>query len=392
MEGTEQKIRVMYRHVIAALWMCGVVLAGVPGEARQAGLQSANSAAQNVALLEAQVAQGAKVIELPPGRFVLNRQIKIPYAPVTLKGAGAEATVLVWGKEAGSSGIAVTPGAGQYGVMVRDLSLHTAEAGRGTALRVDMTAQTASGLIQNRTTPRLTLDNVHAHGATNPAQDGWHTGLELVNVLKLVVNNFSFVGKRLGPGVYASAAAVTSSGLGAPAEQMFTNISVVAADVGLAFDRVEGIFVAHSNLVDVGTGVRARTGLDAEPMLQVHNSHINTNRFGIFADGMAQMNLHHLLIYARNSARRDVVGIHAVNAVFSSISDNIFVDNSTRHALDGIVLEGDGNLISGNLFQSARRAIWIKGGKANRIGLQVFGKVDELVLDHGIGTVRAKGD
>ncbi|MEM8648485.1 MAG: right-handed parallel beta-helix repeat-containing protein, partial [Pseudomonadota bacterium] len=253
-----------------------------------------------------------------------------------------------------------------------------------------MSAQTVSGYIQNRTTARLTLDNVHAHGQTGPAEDGWNQGLKLVDVLKSVVNAFSFVGMRLGPSVYASSAALTSSGRGQPAEQMFTNISVVAADVGLAFDAVEGIYVAHSNLVDVGTGVRALTSLGVEPQLQVHNSHINTNRFGIFADGMAQMSLHHLLIYARNSARQDVVGISAVNTVFSNLSNNIFVDNSTRHALDGIVLEGDGNLITGNLFQSARRAIWIKSGQANRIGLQVYGNVVEPLLDQGVGTVRIR--
>ena len=383
----------MYRHISVILLTLLLCLAPGPAGAKepgQPGLQEANSAARNAAVLEAMVARGVRLIDLPPGRFALNRALKIPYAPITLKGAGPEATVLVWEQGAKTSGIVIAPQAGQYGVLVRDLSLHTGQAGRGTALTVDMSAQTAGGLIQNRTTPRLTLDNVHVHGQTNAATDGWDQGLKLVNVLKSVVNAFSFVGKRLGPGVYASSAAVTSSGRGAPVEQMFTNNSVVAADVGLAFDAVEGIFVAHSNLVDVGTGVRALTSLGVEPQLQVHNSHINTNRFGIYADGMAQMSLHHLLIYARNSARQDVVGIKAVNTVFSSLSNNIFVDNSARHALDGIVLEGDGNLISGNLFQSARRAIWIKRGKANRIGLQVYGNVTEPVVDEGAGTVRIR--
>ncbi|MEM8690188.1 MAG: hypothetical protein AAGF81_22885, partial [Pseudomonadota bacterium] len=274
----------MYRHITAVLLILSVWLAPAAALAKAPGLQEANSAARNVALLEAMVARGVRVIDLPPGRFVLNRALKIPYAPITLKGAGPEATVLVWERSAKSSGIAITPQAGQYGVLVRDLSLHTGQGGRGTALTVDMSAQTVSGYIQNRTTARLTLDNVHAHGQTGPAEDGWNQGLKLVDVLKSVVNAFSFVGKRLGPGVYASSAAVISSGRGEPAEQMFSNISVVAADVGLAFDAVEGIYVAHSNLVDVGTGVRALTSLGVEPQLQVHNSHINTNRFGIFAD------------------------------------------------------------------------------------------------------------
>ncbi len=381
----------MYRHIMSVLLALVICLALTPAQAKGPGLKEAHSAARNVAALRAMVARGARLIELPPGRFVLNARITIPYAPVTLRGAGPEATVLEWERGAKTSGIVISPQAGQYGVLLRDLSLHTRSAGRGTALTVDLTAQTASGLIQNRTTPRLTLDSVYVHGATNAAKDGWRTGLKLVDVLKAVINNFSFVGNRLGPGAYASSAAVMSSGRGAPVEQMFTNISVVAADVGLDFDAVEGIFVGHSNVVDVGTGVRARTSRGVEPMLQVHNSHINTNRFGIYADGMAQMSLHHLLIYARNSARRDVVGISAVNTVFSNISNNIFVDNSSRHALDGIVLEGDGNLISGNLFQSARRAIWIRGGTANRIGLQVYGKVAEPLVDEGVGTVRGEG-
>ncbi|MEM8648196.1 MAG: hypothetical protein AAGF86_17885, partial [Pseudomonadota bacterium] len=281
----------MYRHIAAILLALALGLAPASASAKEPGLQETNSAARNVALLEAMVARGVRVIDLPPGRFVLDRALKIPYAPITIKGAGPEGTVLVWEQGAKTSGIVIAPQTGQYGVLVRDLSLHTSQAGRGTALTVDMSAQIVRGFIQNRTTPRLRLDNVHAHGRTSPAKDGWHQGLKLVDVLKPVVNAFSFVGNRLGPGVYASSAAISSSGRGEPAEQMFTNISAVAADVGLAFDAVEGIFVAHSNLVDVGTGVRALTSRGVEPQLQVHNSHINANRFGIFADGMAQMSL-----------------------------------------------------------------------------------------------------
>lgn len=343
------------------------------------------SLADNATRLQALL--GSSVVDAMylPGGVYASSQALTRTRPITITGDGIGVSRL---KFAGTDGLVITSSTFSAVTHVSGVSLHqTGGSALGTAIRVDFSGQISGGVIQNRTSPRLKIEDVGIQGNTSVAVDGWAKGVWCTNVLHATLDGVHFSGKHgATQSIVQSGDAFAFDGSGSPVEILVTNCWAFFAQRAAVATDCEGFFVDHCNFVAVDRGVVFNPA-GSEPQLSVTNSHVNANLKVIEAFNLNQGNISGNLFYARNTATANVAGVSLTNCNFTTISDNVFVNTSSFNYDAVVVLSGgSGNFLHGNVFQSATTAIWLQAASAGvRVGENVFVSVTTRILNQGSG-------
>jgi polygalacturonase len=343
--------------------------------------------ANDTAAIQAAASSGAKSIHIPAGRYYLTAPITFTGA-VTLTGEGMASTLLEWTTGNGLSFVGVA--GDNMPVTMRDFTvLKVAGAANGNAITVNNAAQISGGNIQNRTSPRLVIENVAVKGSGTVFDSGWVNGLQCQSVLHATVSGFHFEGRTNAlQTVMDSAVAMQFFGSGSPVEIVIENSWAFYAQSAVSTTDCEGVFVSGCNFVGVNVGL-VFSGAAAEPQLNLVDNHINANVACVQATNLAQASIAHNLFYARDTAPANVVGIQLSTCQTVNIDDNIFVDTSSFN-FDGIVFSSGTTLCNarGNTFQSTTTSVWMQAGSTNNTATgNTFVSVTTRYLDQGTGNI-----
>lgn len=343
--------------------------------------------ANDTSAFQAAASSGAKSVHIPAGRYYLTAPITFTGA-VTLTGEGMASSILEWASGDGLSFVGVA--GDNMPVTMRDFTvLKVAGAANGNAITVNNAAQISGGGIQNRTSPRLVVENIAVKGSGTVFNSGWLNGLQCQSVLQATVSGFHFEGRTNAPQtVMDSAVAMQFFGAGSPVEIVIENSWVFYAQIAVSTEDCEGVFISGCNFVGIDTGV-VFGGAGAEPQLNLIDNHINVNVACVRATNLAQASIAHNLFYARDTAPSNVVGIQLNNCQTVNIDDNIFVDTSSFN-FDGIVFATGTTLsnVRGNTFQSTTTSVWMQAGSTNNTATgNTFVSVATRYLDQGTGNI-----
>ncbi|WP_372743177.1 glycosyl hydrolase family 28-related protein, partial [Neptunomonas sp.] len=333
--------------------------------------------------------KGAAVY-FPAGTYLIKNQLTITDKPIKLIGDGMYVSKLLWGSAATADGILFTQTQDIYTVTINDLTFLTQKAAVGTAIKVVMTGQESGGVVQDRLKPRVIIRDVVAKGNTAVNVDGFSLGIHLVDVQHPVIESFHFVGKHgIAQVNVESLDAIKLETTKNAVEAFISDCWAFYASNGLSVTGYEGVVLQRYNFVAVTNGV-GFTATGDEPQCNVLDGHINAFSKCISLTNSVQSRISGNLLYLRNGATANGVGIILTDSDHCDISHNIFVNNSGVN-FDTIVLDGTSQKgqIESNIFQSATTAIWLKSSTLrNRIGRQVYTTVTTKILDQGTNNIR----
>ena len=331
------------------------------------------------------------VVYIPEGYYVFNSQLTVTNKSIAIIGAGINTTVLRWPAAAATVGISISQNDDNYGTAVKDLSLHTNKAAVGTSLTIDLSGQISGGLIQQRHTPRIVIENVESNGASNSASDGWLRGIDLTAPIHVTIKGYHFIGKVTSTfdnidseyGIYIH-------GSGSPVEILIQDSWAFYVGAAVYSIDTEGVIITGCNFIAVTYGVHVpNTG--AKPHLVIANCHMNVFSRCIIGTSIQQALIHDNLFYARNDAVANVTGIDVNTMTNSHIHDNVFVNTSGTYDFNTIVLQNGctDNFVNHNIFRSANTAINLQAGSAsNSIGRNIFQTVSTEIVDSGSNNIQ----
>jgi hypothetical protein len=318
-------------------------------------------------------------VYVPPGTYYLgNTALTVTNKAFKLFGAGIGTSVLRWNGSSG--GISVSQSSSSYHTEISDLSLHQSGAAVGTAIAYDGSGQKSAGVLQNRTSPRLLIENVNIKGTTGVTTDGWDNHISCNNCMHAIVRGVHIAGKYTTLPTIQSTRGIYFYGDGSPVEIEVSNSWVFFAGTACEFVDCEGAFVHNCNFVAVTKGVYFNPAA-GEPQLNVSDSHISAFEYCIDANNLAQGNISGNLFYNRSEAASTTqirlaslctsniiesntfqkTGSTTVTAISigsgaSSCANNIIRDNIFNGAVDnGVVLGASSTSthITGNRYAEA---------------------------------------
>lgn len=341
-----------------------------------------NGTTDDTAAIQA-AANTGKAIIIPEGIYVISATINFTQASA-IRGEGMSASFL---KFSGAYGIKFTNQAGDNNpVEISNLTMLQTGSAVGVAIWVDNSAQSGSGVIQNRTSPRMVINNVSVKGSGTVANSGWSRGVYANDVLHATISGFHFEGKHgASQADIETLSAIHFFGSGSPVEIVIDNSWVFYVQKAIEITNCEGLFVSDCNLVAVNYGVYFDAA-GTEPQLNLIDNHINANIACTVAQHLAQGMIAQNLFYARGTAPGNVAGVTLTDCIWTSITNNTFV-KITSNDLNAIVIgeDGEGVLIDSNIFQSSTTAIWLQSNSSRvRVNKNVFGNVtSNKILNQG---------
>ena len=320
-------------------------------------------------------------IFVPTGVFILSAAITFT-GVATVRGEGIGRSKLQWSNTNGFEITGVL--ANNNPVDLSDFSMLTSGDAVGKAVVINNSAQSASGVIQNRTSVRLMVRNVAVLGTGAVNLTGWESGLFCTDVLHATIDGFHFTGNHSNGSnsVLDSLNAIYFTGTGSPVELVIKNSWAFHVREAVHVENCEGVFISQCNFVNVNYGVLF-TAAGKEPQLNLTDNHINANIMCVSATELAQGIISNNLLYARNTALGNVLGLRLANCIFTQVANNTFV-NTSAFNFDAIVFttDGSGSLVKDNVFQSATTAIWLQAGSTGvRVGENVYAGVTTDLLD-----------
>jgi hypothetical protein len=316
----------------------------------------------NMAALDAalKVSSGeGRCVSFPPGQFTFASNFKyvLPNgsASITLTGAGADVTQLLWPT---GGGLTIEYVGAENSVHLRNISLTTGSAGVGTAVALNQTNGTV-GAADNALSD---LSDVTIRGADGYSQNEyWDRAVEINQV-----SNVNLLGVVIaGPG----GAAYSSRGIGVVLEGSTDDPAVVFNIAGASFNylskgivygqQVQGLTVAQSNFVGDDYGIYVPPNISGLDQLTVLGSQFNCATGGIYVGSSLSNTLFSANLFIVPNTGR---GIHLQQAYLYSATSNSFNIGSPAKGIRfpiGIEVgsTAGGGTITGNLFDNMVTAI-----------------------------------
>jgi hypothetical protein len=343
--------------------------------------------ADDTAAIQAAVSSGAKTVLFPAGRYLLTGAINATGA-IALFGVGMASTILEW--TTGNGFVFTGVAADNAPVTITGMTLlKQPNPANGAAITVNNTAQISAGNIQNRTSPRLVVRDVAVKGSGTVFDSGWLSGIVCQSVLHALIDSYHFEGKTdATQSIIDTASAINFSGAGSSVELVVRNSWIFYAQSAITAADCEGLFVSGCNLIGVDVGVDF--GATApEPQLNLIDNHINANAACVLGVNLVQSTIAQNLLYARNSAPANVVGVQLRDCETVNVDGNIFVDTSNFN-FDGVVfLTGvTSSNVRNNTFQLTTTSVWFQSGSSgNTANGNTFNSVSTKYLDSGTNNV-----
>lgn len=334
--------------LLPALCRCQTEFGAAPvrnvADFSSAGVESAVNAPSD-GLADATPAVLAAIAALPPsggqlyfpaGTYLLTQALNVSNVPVAIVGDGMSLSVLRWSAAAATSGIVVSQSSTAALVTVHDISLYTdaVSVARGVALTIDLSSQiapAAGNVLQDRVSPRASIENVDIRHARGEVAGGWQGGVYLHNALHITINRVHFTGfnSNTGPKT-ASEFGVKIDGTGSPVEIDLAQVWMQFCSFGVEITgTVEGVSITQANMVAVVVGISSVTS--SKPQLAVSQSHIAAYVSGIVAVGTNSLNVYGCLVYAfaDRPSGQAFVGINVAQSTGNVLNMNQFADTST---------------------------------------------------------------
>lgn len=330
-----------------------------------------------------------KALFVPAGRYRLRDRITVEGAPTAFRGESLALSLLEWDADAPDKGIAIIANSDTQYALIRDVALLTKGSG-GTALFYDGRGQMQGGTIFDRTSPRLTLENVRIRGSGSVFETGWNAGVVAVSASQVVARSVNIQG-RIGEGGepnYASQYGFRFYGEGHPVEFLVADCWVYYVKEAVLAEGVEGLMVRNCTFVGVEAGVVQADDL-GRPHMLVTGCHINATRACIIGSKIAQAMIFDNLLYASILANQAVAGIDFVNGCrWVNVVGNQFENTSASQDFTGVIFSDvqDGT-IDLNVFRTATTAIWLLPASSRiRVGAgNTYGAVTNKVLNQSAG-------
>lgn len=326
---------------------------------------------------------------IPPGDYALDSAITTTNKAVKIEGAGIGVTTLTFN---GTNGLVFSQDNDSYHVTVCDLSLKQAGAGVGKAIYYDGSGQIVGATVQNRTSPRMRVENVNLAGSSTADTTGWEYGIEGYNLHHVTVFNVTVTGKYT-TNLYDcdTIAAFYFHTDGNATEVEVDNCWAFYVQHSVKVSGIEGVFVTRCTFVAVVNGVTA-ANTSPEPHIIVSDSHIAAYTTCIALTYSNQADVHNNLLYSRSDGVTDATAISMVDCNYCRVTGNTVVDANVTYAIDGIMLSKSAattsaNTIIANNFQAVRTGISIGAGcQNNQVANNNYVTVVTRIIDSGIKT------
>lgn len=290
-------------------------------------------------------------IKLPSGRIQLSTRLDYD-GGLAMSGTSTRDSELYWVSSSGSTGIDVDLGSSgglRQTCQLRSLSLLTATVGTGTAISI----QDATPL--DRVNPSVMIRDVLISGATNPNNDGWHTGILTDGCQAVFIDSAHIWGRQSGSAVYTSQYGIRCINAIAnsphPTEAQITNSVIKQLAIAIHVDDIEGFVASGNQIVSVNTGIEA-IGLLEYPDVRISDNYINADLSIIVIDKMYEATISGNLLYNQLQTAT-ATGIEIKGAAkFFNIYGNTFENYSTDYATTSVkITSGSEGRIAGNIFR-----------------------------------------
>jgi len=286
---------------------------------------------------------------IPAGTYQCSALLTHTTGPIRIMGAGVGISFLRFTTSSG--GLSFTFPSIENTCVVDNLSLLTSVAGGGTALNLSWPT-TSSGI--NNT---CILYNLHIYPSTISTHY-WTNGIVLTNAWNGLAYAVYFRGKT-----NTVSSSIAFSLLGGSTDCHFINCYVYFAGIALSVGGTcEGVVVNSCTFVYITTGISAVTTAKM-PGTAIINTHINAFSICINFTNRVQTTIIGNLLFKRQDSNSNYVAVQLVASDLNHITGNMIRGVGTGGTSNGIVvISGDSNTITNNVFQDQTTAIWLQGG------------------------------
>jgi hypothetical protein len=340
--------------------------------------------ANDTAAIQAAVnyAGQSKKVYIPAGTYYCASSITSNLA-TSFSGDGISETILLFN----GNGIILSPSNDNASSEINNISFHKKIGSvSGTAITYNGSSQISGGGIQDRSSPRFYFNNISIKGEGDSTNSGFLNGIEIISSIHGIIDGLHFDGMSPSQSSPQSSKAISITGSGSGAEFLISNTWGFGCQYGIYIQDQEGIFISNCNFIVVKYGIWVEAPSGGEPQLNVTNCHINANSTCIFASRQSQSNISNNLLYLRESATSNGVGIALDISAYSIIHSNIIVNTSLTYSIDGIVCTNDctGTYIHNNTFQNGSTGVWLKPSAFGAyVGINNFVSVNTNILNQG---------
>jgi len=359
-----------------------------------------NAAAFNAALA------ASTSIYIPPGQYLISSGLTVSNKPMTIVGAGKDASVLVFATGV-TPGLNVSQNSGAYPFSMCDLTFTTlADPVTSGCLALNMTWPTG---WENRFVNKGQISNVEFRGY-DMLLHGWLHGISFTQCQSYDIICCNFTGRmRNGwtafnqADVTLSANAITWAGGWYPTDLDLYGCNFNFWQFGVVFTgAAEGLQVINCTMVHVGRGVYWFTGsydpalgggnAAGRPQLLIADSHFNIFDHALLTDGVVQIQIHDNAFYHSDKAAVAASMIELRHGSDAQIHHNIFRKFSVGQIANAVII-GDATVgfanavVESNDFGSGfDTGVWFRTDcSASATRLNRFGTVTTPALNQGSG-------
>ncbi|ODT60982.1 MULTISPECIES: hypothetical protein [Paracoccus] len=342
---------------------------GLDSAVRNREATSADAGDITAAVQEALSACAAKRwrLDLPAGRFWFNDKLTAN-TPVSIIGAGMDATDLVWASASPAEGIAVNAGGVVAVTTIRDLTMRTGKVSQDYPITLDYSSLISGGIILPRAESHAKIQRVRTRGTGTFTTNGWKGGIKAISLLGLDLDSVRLNGVYTGAygSMPQSEAGVWFGGAGSPVQLTMRASMVSAMQDAVYTEDAEGIYIHNNEFVTVGRGYRCVNAVNESGLVFTDN-HVATVDKGIVLERMAEAIVRGNIFYTVNNVGPIdfvTVGTGCDDVV---IDGNIFRRLGSVSVVRSVVVTaGDGIRVGDNLHDigSTNTAISVTGGRA----------------------------
>jgi hypothetical protein len=366
------------------------------------GTTGTNNAAAFQAALNA-----ATSVYIPPGQYLISGQLNVSNKPMTIVGAGKDASVLVFSSGV-TPGLSVSQNSGAYPFSMCNLTFTTL-ADPVTSGCLGLNLQWPTGW-EHRFINKGQISNVEFRGY-DVLLHGWLHGISFTQCQSYDIICCMFTGRmRNGWGgsnqadVTLSANAITWTGGWYPTDLDLYGCNFNFWQFGVVFTgAAEGLQVINCTFVFVGRGIYWFTGnfdpalgggnAAGRPQLLIADSHCNIFDHVVLTDGVVQIQIHDNAFYHSNIAAVAASMIELRHGSDAQIHHNIFRKFSPAGVIANGVIIGDANLGFANAVVESNdfgggfdTGVWFRSDcSASTTRLNRFGAVTTTYINQGTG-------
>lgn len=323
----------------------------------------------DTAAVQAAITAGG-AIYFPPGTYKLSSQITYTmpsgFASISIFGAGAEVTKLVW---AAGGGMQINH-IGQYNsTRVRDLCFQTSSTNVGTGLILYQTV----GVANPADSAPSEVSNCIFRGSDAYAGTYyWAVACQAYSVSNVNFNGCGFFGSNADAGIGVLLSSISGAYPGAVYnfQSCFFNFINYGIDYG---NYVQGVTVNQCNFTGAQQGIVALAGLSALDQLVVTNSQFECSINGILtATIIPNTQIMGCLFIVGLAANGTGINLQTGGAF--SIVGNCFNPLGTPTSATGVSVGATGSslpgVITGNVFYGMSNAGIVLGASSNHVNVQ----------------------